>query len=183
MKTALLIIDVQNDYFPDGRMELNGSLNASLKIKELLTQFRNKTMPVIHIQHISMKPGAVFFLPETSGAEFHDNVKPIDGEKIFIKHYPNSFRNTGLHDYLTNEDISKLVIAGMMTHMCIDTTVRAASDLGYECIIAGDGCATKALNFDNHHVSADDVQHSFLAALNGTFARVLKSDDIIEFIK
>jgi len=180
MKTALLIIDVQNDYFPGGKMELNGSLNASDKIRSLMEHFRNRSMPVIHIQHISTRPGASFFIPDTPGAEFHDNVKPSDGEKIFTKNYPNSFRNTGLHEYLTQNNITGLVIAGMMTHMCVDTTVRYAFDYGYNCTVAGDCCATKSLGFDNYNVSAADVQYSYLAALHGTFATVLKKDDIID---
>jgi nicotinamidase-related amidase len=183
MKTALMIIDVQNDYFPGGKMELENSLDAAMKIKDLLKHFRDKGIPVIHIQHISIKPGAAFFLPETHGAEFHDNVKPLDGEKIIIKNYPNSFRNTGLHEYLKEKEISRLVIAGMMTHMCVDTTVRAAFDLGFECITAGDCCATRTLKYGNNIISAADVQNSFLAALNGTFSRVLPKDEIIELLK
>jgi nicotinamidase-related amidase len=183
MKTALLIIDVQNDYFPNGKMEVNNSLDASLRIKDLINHFRNRSMPVIHIQHISVRPGALFLLPGTAGAEFHDNVKPAEGEKIIVKNYPNSFRKTGLNDYLKENNISKLVIVGMMTHMCVDTTVRAAFDLGYECIVAGDCCATKTLNFNNKEVAAESVQNSFLAALNGVFCRVLKKDEVIELLK
>jgi len=183
MKTALLIIDVQNDYFPNGKMELNNSINASLKIKDLIIHFRNKSIPIIHIQHISIRPGSTFFLPGTFGLEFHENVKPKDHEKIIIKNFPNSFRNTELDDYLKEQNISKLVIVGMMTQMCIDTTVRAAFDLGYECIIAGDCCATKNLKYFNNEISAENVQNSFLAALNGVFSKVLKKDEVIELLK
>jgi len=183
MKTALLIIDVQNDYFPGGKMELSGSIDAALKIKELLSYFRKTDMPVIHVQHISARPGAAFFLPDTEGAEFNDNVKPQAGEKIIVKNYPNSFRETGLDKYLKENEITKLVIAGMMTHMCIDTTVRAAFDLGYECILAGDCCATKELSIDNIKISAGDVQNSFLASLNGMFAKVVKMNDAFELLK
>jgi nicotinamidase-related amidase len=183
MKTALMIIDVQNDYFPNGKMELNNSINASIKIKDLITFFRNKSMPVIHIQHISIRPGSTFFLPGTSGLEFHDNVKPKEGEKIIIKNFPNSFRNTDLNDYLKEQNISKLIIVGMMTQMCVDTTVRAAFDLGYECIVAGDCCAAKTLKIFNNEVSAENVQNSFLAALNGVFSKVLKKEEVIELLK
>jgi len=183
MKTALIIIDVQNDYFPDGKMELNNSMEAGVKINDLLRFFRNSEMQVVHIQHISLKPGASFFLPGTVGAEFHYNVKPLTGEKVFVKNYPNSFRNTGLDEFLKENKISKLIIAGMMTHMCIDTSVRAAFDLGYECIVAGDCCATRALSIDNITISAENVQHSFLAALNGTFAKVVNKDEVFNLIK
>ncbi len=181
MNTALLIIDVQNDYFPGGKMELINSTGAGLKIKNLIQHFRIKSVPVIHIRHISARPGAVFFLPDTAGAEFHENVKPASGEKIFVKNYPNSFRETGLDQYLKDNGISKLVIAGMMTHMCIDTTVRAAYDLGYECIVVSDCCATKNLFINGINVTADNVQNSFLAALNGIFSKVLTTDEILDF--
>lgn len=183
MKTALLIIDVQNDYFPNGKMELSHSIEASIKIQSLLNQFRKNALPIIHVQHFSIKPSATFFIPKTSGVEIHENVKPILEEKIITKNYPNSFRSTELNDYLKEHDISKLVITGMMTHMCVDTTVRAAFDLGYECIVAGDCCATKALTFDGNTVSAENVQTSFLASLNGTFAKIITKDEVIELLK
>ena len=179
MKTALLIIDVQKDYFPDGKMELTGSLEASLKIRELLEYFRKTGKPVIHIQHISARPGAPFFLPNTPGMEFHENVTPKQGEKIFVKNFPNSFRETGLGGYLTENQISKLVIGGMMTHMCVDTTVRAAFDLGYECLVAGDCCATRNLSYKDRKIEAADVQNSFLAALNGVFSKVLTTEEVL----
>jgi nicotinamidase-related amidase/GNAT superfamily N-acetyltransferase len=178
MKTALLIIDVQNDYFPKGKMELNNSMNASIKIKDLLNRFRNMSLPVIHIRHISIRPGVSYFLPDTAGSEIHMNVKPIEGEEIIIKNYPNSFRNTKLDEYLKDNNISKLVIAGMMTHMCVDSTVRAAFDLGYQCITAGDCCATRNLNIFDKIIPADSVQLSFLAALNGVYSRVLTKDEV-----
>jgi nicotinamidase-related amidase len=182
MKTALLIIDVQNDYFHEGRMELYNSVNACNKIKDLLRHFRDHSMPVIYIQHVSIKPGATFFLPETHGVEIHDNIKPVPGEKVIIKNYPNSFRNTELNDYLKKNNISKLVIVGMMTHMCIDTSVRAAFDLGYECIVVGDCCATRNLTIGDNEISAENVQNSFLAALNGTFSKVIRKEDAVKIL-
>ncbi len=183
MNTALLIIDVQNDYFPNGRMKLFESIKTSLEIKNLLEYFRSKSMTVIHVQHFSTRPGATYLVPGTPGVEFHPNVQPLTGEKIVVKNYPNSFRKTGLDDYLKNNNISRLVIAGMMTHMCVDTTVRAAYDLGYECIVAGDACTTKTLNIFDSEISAGNVQNSFLAALNGVFSKIIKTAEVIELIK
>ena len=178
MKRALLIVDVQNDYFPGGKMELHNSLAASRNIKEVLAYCRGNALPVIHVQHIAARPGATFFLPGTPGAEFHEDVTPNDGEKIFMKHYPNSFRETGLHEYLTAQQITSLIIVGMMTHMCIDTTVRAAFDLGYECLVVEDCCATKTLKFHDKEISAEDVHVAFLAALNRVFAKVITTQEL-----
>jgi nicotinamidase-related amidase len=178
MTQALLLIDIQNDYFPGGAMELAGSPQAGIQAGKLLDAFRRKSLPVIHVQHISTRPGATFFLPDTPGAQIHESVAPLAGETVFQKHFPNSFRETPLLAHLQALGATQLVIAGMMTQMCIDTSTRAAADLGFQCVLAHDACATKALSFDGDTVSAANVQTAFLAALNGLFARVLPVDEI-----
>lgn len=178
MTCAYLLIDIQNDYFPGGTMELVGSSAAAAQAERLIQAFRRKGLPVIHVQHISTRPGAGFFLPGTHGARIHERVAPIEGEEVFQKHYPNSFRDTGLLAHLRDLGVSQLVIAGMMTHMCIDATTRAAADLGFQCVLAHDACATRALSFGGATVSAENVQTAFLAALNGLFARVSSTDEI-----
>ena len=100
MTMALLLIDIQNDYFPGGRMEVEGSLEASLKAQEILTHCREKNVPVVHIQHVAIRPGATFFLPDSDGVKIHANVAPHPGEVIFQKNYPNSFRDTPLLRHL-----------------------------------------------------------------------------------
>ena len=178
MKRVLLLIDIQNDYFPGGAMELAGSLAAAEKAGHLLQAFREKGLPVLHVQHISTRPGASFFLPGTSGVQIHESVAPRLGEPIFQKNYPNSFRDTPLLAYLQEHHISQLVVAGMMTHMCIDTTVRAAFDFGYECLVVGDCCATRALKFGDKDIPAEDVHAAFLAALHGMFAKVVTTQEL-----
>jgi nicotinamidase-related amidase len=172
MARALLIIDIQNDYFKNGKMELVGSKKASENAKILLEKFRNENLTVIHIQHVATSPTATFFLPDTEGVKIHKNVKPKRAEKVITKHYPNSFRETELLDFLKSKDISELIICGMMTHMCIDTTTRAASDYGFKSILIGDACATKNLELNGAIVKAKDVQIAFLSAIDGTFAEI-----------
>lgn len=179
MTQALLLVDIQNDYFPDGKMELVESSAAAVQAMKLLQSFREKELPVIHIQHISTSPGATFFLPNTTGVQIHKSVEPASGEAVFQKHYPNSFRETRLLEHLREKQISRLVIAGMMTHMCIDTTTRAATDYGFQCVLAHDACATKALSFNGTNVSAENVQTAFLAALNGLFAKVTSVEEVL----
>ena len=178
MTQALLLIDIQNDYFPGGAMELVGSPLVGVRAGKLLHAFRQKSLPIIHIQHISTRQGATFFLPNTAGAEIHQCVAPKAGETVFQKNYPNSFRETPLLEHLRKLEVTRLVIAGMMTQMCIDTTTRAAADLGFKCVLAHDACATRALSFDGVTVSAENVQTAFLAALNGLFAQVLAAEKI-----
>ena len=129
MKPALIIIDIQNDYFPGGKMELEGSPAASVQAAKLLDGFRIKGLPLVHIQHVSNRPGASFFLPETEGVNIHASVAPRSGETVLQKHFPNSFRETKLLEHLRAQGADHLVIAGMMTHMCVDASTRAAFDL------------------------------------------------------
>jgi len=178
MNTALLLIDIQNDYFPGGAMELVGSSEAEEQARKLLEAFRSKALPVIHVQHIATRPGASFFVPGTAGVEIRPCVAPREGETLIRKNFPNSFRDTSLLQHLRDNKITRLVIAGMMTHMCIDSTVRAAGDLGFECLLAHDACATRALPFSGTTVPAETVHAAFLAALNGLFAKVQAVDEV-----
>jgi len=177
MKTALLLIDIQNDYFPGGRMELVGSQQASLRAKDLLTLFRDRNLPIIHIQHISNRKGASFFLPDTAGVEIHANVSPLPGETIIQKSFPNSFRNTDLLTRLKDAKVSQLVICGMMTHMCVDATVRAAFDNGFNCVVIHDACATRGLSFNGDEIPSVMVHGAFLAALGAVYAQVCDSGE------
>lgn len=179
MNTALLVIDIQKDYFPGGRMEVAGALSASEAAGLLLSAFRKKGLPVIHIQHLSTRAGAAFLLPGTSGIEFHQNVKPLPGEAVIRKNFPNSFRDTGLSSLLQQKRTERLVICGMMSQMCVDTTVRAAFDAGYQCVVAHDACAARSLTFHEIPVPAEHVHAAYMAALGAVFAKVISTDEII----
>lgn len=182
MSTALIIVDIQQDYFPQGRMELVGSIEASLEAKRLLTYFRKETLPVVHVQHISTRKDATFLLPHTEGVSFHENVRPIVTETIIEKHFPNGFRDTNLNECLESKGVEELVVCGMMSHMCIDATVRAAFDKGYSCLVAHNACATKNLIFDDVDIPARLVHGAYMAALAAVYAKVLGAAEIIEIL-
>jgi len=176
--TALLIIDIQNDYFPGGAMELEGSEAAGAKAGAAIKNFREKNLAVIHVRHLSVRPGASFFLPGTRGAEINAAVQPAPGETVIEKNFPNSFRNTGLKDFLEKQNIKNIVVAGMMTHMCVDASVRHAADLGYKVTLLGDACATRAQSYGGETVPARQVHAAFLAALNGFYAKVVNTHEL-----
>jgi len=170
---ALIVIDLQNDYFKGGKMEL---VNSELALKEAniaIKIAREKGYKIYFIQHIATKKDASFFLPNSYGVKLHKNLD-IQNDTIIQKHYPNSFRETTLKDELDKHNIKKLIICGAMTHMCIDTIVRAAFDLGYKIELLANACTTKDLNFNGNTVLAKDVQNAFLSALNGTFCNVIE---------
>lgn len=182
MSCALLVVDVQNDYFPGGRMELHRSLEASLVAKEVVADFRAAGKPVVHVQHIATKPAATFFLPGTEGADIHESVSPLAHEKVVVKHFPNSFRETDLEAHLQALGVRRIAVLGMMTHMCIDTTVRAAFDLGYEVRLVGEACATRQLAIGSATVTPETVQSAFLAALDGTFCKVVSPGGLRDWL-
>ena len=179
MKQALLLIDIQNDYFPGGKYVLSGAVEAAENAARALACFRKAGLPVLHIQHVSLSPDATFFLPDTPGAEIHAGVKPLPSERVFLKHAPNSFYRTGLAGELADRDITELTVCGMMTHMCVDTTVRAARDHSLKVTLLSDACATRDLVFQGRTVPADMVQAAFLAALDGSFARVVPTAEFL----
>lgn len=178
-ETGLLLIDLQNDYFPGGRMELDGALAAVERAAAALAWFRGKALPVIHVRHLSVRPGATFFLPGTPGADIHDRVAPQAGEPVIEKNFPNAFRGTDLKAQLERAGVRHVVVAGMMTHMCVDASVRQANDLGFRVTLLADGCATRAQRFGDDTVPARQVHLAFLAALNGAYARVAPADEIL----
>ena len=182
MKTVLILIDIQNDYFPGGRMELEAPLAAAQQAGRLLNFFRQQGWPTVHIQHISNRPGATFFLPDTDGLEFHPSIRMLPGEPVIVKHFPNSFRETELLEHLQGLKVESLVICGMMTHMCVDASVRAAADFGYPVRLAADACATRSLMYGETKVPAQAVQAAFLAALK-SYGKVMSTEEILEQLK
>lgn len=172
MSQALVLVDIQNDYFPGGTMELVGMDNAAAKARTVLDAFRSNGKPIFHIQHLAAKPDATFFVPGTSGAEHNTAVQPDSDETIVQKNFPNSFRSTDLESMLRDSWIEDLVIVGAMSHMCIDATTRAAFDLGFSCTVVEDACATRDLVFKDKTIKAADVHSSFMAALSAPYASV-----------
>lgn len=177
---ALLIVDLQNDYFPGGRMELAGIEAAAANAARILQRFRDRSLPIVHVRHIAAHSGATFFLPGTPGSEIHAVVAPLPGEPVIIKHFPNSFRETDLLTRLQQAGVGELTICGAMSHMCIDATTRAACDLGFACRVAHDACATRSLAFESGEVPAAQVHAAFMAALAAAYARVTSTADVLK---
>jgi nicotinamidase-related amidase len=156
-------------------------MEAARKAYMLLQCFREHGGHHVHIQHISREPDATFFISGERGADIHDSVAHFEGEPIVYKHEPNAFLNTDLLELLKSWEIERVVICGMMTHMCVDATARAASDLGFQVIVAEDACATRDLQFGGTTIPADHVHKAFLAALK-SYGTVMKSEEILALL-
>ena len=179
MKKALLLVDIQNDYFPGGRMELTGMEGAASQAQALLAAFRRRQWPTYHIQHVSTREGAAFFRPDTPGVQIHASIAPRQGETVISKHFPNSFRDTGLKEQLAAAGVGELVICGAMSHMCIDASTRAAVDHGFSCVVIQDACATRDLKFAKTLIPARQVHGAFMAALASFYARVTSREEFL----
>jgi len=178
MKKALIIIDMQNDYFKNGTMELKSINEALEQTNKLIKYAREKEYKIYFVQHFATKENATFFVPNTQGVELHKDLN-IQNNTIIKKNYPNSFRDTTLQKELKNENIKQLIICGAMTHMCIDTTVRAGFDLGYKIELVSDACATKDLVFKDEVVKAKEVQKSYMSALGSVFCEVKDTNEML----
>ena len=159
-------------------MELEGVDEALHQANELVSYCRERGDEVIFIQHISTREGATFFSPGTAGVALHNKLN-MDEDIVITKNYPNSFRGTNLQQRLDINGVKELIICGAMTHMCIESTVRAGFDLGYKIILAGDACATRALTYGGQTLKAREVQLGCLAALDGIFCQVKTVSEII----
>ncbi len=173
MKRALVMVDIQKDYFPGGRKPLPEMQEACKRAADLLSFFREAAQPIFHIRHIAAKQGATFFVQDTEGADLHPLVSPRPGERVIIKNHPNGFLNTSLLGELRTVDPDEVVICGAMSNMCIDATTRAASDFGFRCVVVHDACAASDIRFGDRTVGALDVHAAFMAALSAAYAQVV----------
>jgi len=178
MTRALVIVDIQDDYFPGGKNPLDRPEAAAAKARELLDAFRASGEPLVHVQHVWDAPDAAYLAPGTHGFEIHESVQPAAGETVIQKANPNSFLDTPLEQHLRDAGVDSVVVCGMMTAMCVDATVRAAADLGFETTVVHDACATMPLEFGGRAVGAPDVHAAFIAALGDGYAAVASADEV-----
>jgi len=171
--TALILVDIQNDYFEDGRWPVDKMRQVSSNAARLLTNARDHGHMIIHVRHEIPSDEAPFFRPGTPGAEIHVSVAPIGDEPVILKHRPSSFHNTSLRQDLEAKGITEVIICGALSQMCIDATARAAVDFGYSVIVVEDACGAKELAFNDLEVPAPQVHAAFMAPLAMSYASVV----------
>jgi nicotinamidase-related amidase len=164
-RTALVLIDIQEFYFDTTKSPLAGRFEATDRASLILEHFRDTRQEVVHIMH-------------KGGGGIHTDVSPLPGEKVIVKQHVSCFRETPLLEYLTKREIKRLVIVGMMTHMCVEAATRAADDLGFETILIGDACATRDLKYGDEIVAAKDVHLSTLSTLRA-YAKVTTAAEFL----
>ncbi|WP_375753830.1 cysteine hydrolase family protein [Vibrio sp. HN007] len=176
---ALILVDIQNDYFPGGKWPLHNMEASAENAKRILELARAENIPVIHVYHESIDAEPAFFAPSSEGTRIHSIVAPIAGELIVCKNEINSFLNTNLEKHLKELSVKHVTILGSMSHMCIDAAARATHDLGYTVTIVEDACATRDLEFKGRTVAAEDVHSAFMSALDFAYAEVVSTQDYL----
>lgn len=172
-KRAVVVVDLQNDYWPSGKWPLVGIEAAAANAAIVIEKARAAGDTVINIRHETAGAGAPFFVPGTEGAEIHASVRPQDGETVIVKYYPNAFRDTELKRTLDDAGIEEVTIVGAMSHMCIAATARAASDFGYATTVIHDACATRDVDFNAMTVPAAQVHAAHMGALAFAHCQVI----------
>ena len=171
--TALIVIDLQRDYFAEGKFPLPGIERTVERAAALVALFRVHRMPVIHVRHVEKDPAVGFLLEGTPGIEIDPRVAPRDEDMLITKNYPNAFRDTTLAKILHVLGAKELFFCGAMSNLCVDATVRAAFDLGYRCTVVEDACAASDLEFGGNGIPATLVHGSFMAALASAYGQVV----------
>jgi nicotinamidase-related amidase len=169
---ALVVIDIQNEYFPGGAIPLAKAEEAAGQAAQAIEAARAAGLPVVHIRHEEPESDE-YFVPGSPGAEINEAVTPAEGETVIVKNYPNSFLETDLAERLSALGANRVAFCGMMTSMCVDATVRAAADLGLEPVLVDDACAAPDLEHRGRRVPSDAVHDAFCAALGDEIASLL----------
>ena len=167
-KTALLLIDIQDFYFPGGRLQLENPEVAGMNAGLVLDQFRKNDLPVFHVRH-NFEPGG----------NIHQYVKPLNSESVISKDQVNAFLDTDLLEMLQADSIQQIVVCGMQTHMCVEAAVRAAHDFGFSCLLVSDACATRALSYEEHIIPAKNVHFSTIKSIQGSYARIMSTEALL----
>lgn len=176
-KRAVLVVDLQNEYWPTGNFPLEGIEAAAANAGRVMAHARAKGDLVVNIRHEI--PGGPIFVAGSKGAKINDAVLPQGDEPVITKNFPNSFRDTGLKDLLDRSGVEEVVVIGAMSHMCVDATTRAANDLGYKTVTVHDACATRDLEFNGVTAPATQVHAALMAALAFMYGEVIGTDEFL----
>jgi nicotinamidase-related amidase len=176
MNRALIVIDVQNEYFT-GALPItypNGHLD---KITHTMDVAQSKGIPSIVVQHTETAPDTPFFKRDSLEWQIHPQVRDRPCDLLIEKHLPGCFTGTGLEEWLKERNIDTLVISGYMTHMCCDTTARQAMHLGMNVEFLSDATGTLAVENNAGAVSAEELHRSILVAQQMMISTVLSTEE------
>lgn len=171
-KRAILVIDLQNEYFASGKLALTGIEEAADNAARVIAAARTSGDMLVHVHHEVPDPNSPVFTPGSDGVQIHPSVKPEKDEPVILKNHPNAFLKTELKTMLDDQGMEEVVVMGAMSHMCVEATSRAASDFGYKVTVVHDACATMDLEFNGQTIPATQVHATAMAALAFAYANL-----------
>ena len=181
MAPALIIIDMQRGMSSKAAGQRNNP-TAEQNIASLLAAWRAARAPIVHVRHISRTPTSLFWAGQP-GVEFQPELAPLDHEHVVEKNVPDAFINTGLERWLHARGIDRLVIAGVSTNYSVESTARTAGNLGFKTFVASDATFAFAKNdYSGLARTAEEVHAMSLANLDGEFATVARTADLIKMV-
>ena len=176
---GLIVVDLQNEYLPTGKLPLSGIETAAKNAAQVIADARKKGIPVFHIRHEFVNGEAPVFVPGSDGVEIQPAVAPVGDEPVIVKNHINAFRETDLKQQLDAHNVEEGIVVGAMSHMCVDAVVRAAVDMGYPTTVLHDACATLDLDFGGVSIPATQVHAAMMAALAFGYATVKSTEDYL----
>lgn len=171
MKTALLVIDIQTALIEAKPYAVDKCLSIWQKVIAIC---REKNIEVIYVRHNDSE-----LMTGSRGWEIYGSIAPETGEQVVDKRYNSAFKETHLQSYLTNHDIEHLIIVGMATNYCIDTTIKVAFEFGYDLSVVKNGTTT----FDDRKIAAEQLIQHYENIWDRRFAQVANLEEILKRIK
>jgi nicotinamidase-related amidase len=183
MKRALLVIDVQNEYFPGGALPIIHPQNHLENILETMDAAKRDEVTTIVVRHHQPDPNSPLFCKGSKNWELHPEVASRHHDLLLDKQLPGSFTNTGLEMFLRERGIDTVSIAGYMTQICCDTTAREAMHRGFTVEFLSDATGTLDVENSAGSVKADDLHKAILVAQQMFISEVISKDEFIDRIK
>lgn len=178
-KTALIVVDLQNDYLSTGKWPLVGIDAVVEKAVKIIEDSRAKGHKIFNVRHEFAFANPPFFEAGTPGSEYIPAIAPKEGDVAILKNFPNSFQKTTLKEQLDAAGIEETIIIGAMSHVCIDATVRAAADFGFKVTVVDDACATLDVEHRGVKAPAAHVHAAVMAALGFAYGKVVTFDEYL----
>ncbi len=181
-KVPLIIVDVQKAFLDPSWGKRNNP-NAELNIEILLNKWRETNRPVIFVQHVSRLTKESLFYLDKETSDFMDNLKPMENEVVIQKNVNSAFIGTGLEMLLKDLNAPNVVIVGLTTNHCVETTTRMAGNMQFAPLLVSDATATfDRIGHDGILYTAQQIHNMTMVNLNEEFATIITTKELLDYL-